>query len=222
MTDHFKANLEQCTLCRVFRYSHSRYQPTTNTSWWLTVSYVAHLVRDLSGLLTTRFILDGVMRLWRFNSPGFVNVIMLQILIHFRSGALRCADDSCLFVTGASLGHLVSPGVGKPLTDTLSWTYPGAEHTFLLPTPLSCSCINLQCLSLNCRRQRLLEIPQISPSLLPILNFNRLLIYLSVTLAVILDGLSWSPCAGKRLLPMDLPSKQASAHFPSTTSSEPG
>lgn len=166
--------------------------------------------------------LDGVMRLWRFNSPRFVNVIMLQILIHFRSGALRCADDICLFVTGASLSHLVSPGVGKPLTDTLSWTYPEAEHTFLLPIPLSCSWINLQCLSLNCRRQRLLGIPQISPSLLPILNFNRLLIYLSVMLAVILDGLSWSPPAGKRLLPMDLPSKQASAHFPSTISSEPG
>lgn len=54
------------------------------------------------------------MRLWRFNSPG-----LLQVLICFRAGALGCAEDSYLFVTGASSGHPASPGAGEALTDLL-------------------------------------------------------------------------------------------------------
>lgn len=60
------------------------------------------------------------MRHWRFNSPGFLNISILQILIHFRAGALRCAEDGCLFGTGASSGHPTCPGGGEALTDSLS------------------------------------------------------------------------------------------------------
>lgn len=60
------------------------------------------------------------MRLWALNSPGFLNIILLQILIPFGAGGLRCEKDSCLFVAGASSGHPASPGVGEAWADPLS------------------------------------------------------------------------------------------------------